>query len=79
MGVDLVLAVCGGGGNDTAAMVVIVAIAGLYLLAVATALSRAEDGVERAAFVAVADTMLIPVGIFVLLFAAFGLGTGCLD
>jgi len=137
MGTDLVLAVCGG-GNDTVAIVVVLAIAALYLLAVGAALRGAEDGTERvkligvlvvsivvggvvfrglddisgfgdflgrlivalvissaialigvarqreesagrAVFVAAAGTVLIPFGIFILFFAAVGLGTGCLD
>jgi hypothetical protein len=138
MGTDLALAVCGGGGNDTVAIIVVLAIAALYLLAVGAALNRAEDGTERAkllgllviavvvggivfrglagisgfgdflgrlmialvitsaitlvgvarqregsagraVFVAVAGTILIPFGVFILFFAAVGLGTGCLD
>lgn len=138
MGTDLVLAVCGGGGNDTVALIVVLAIAALYLLVVGAAITRAEDGTERAmlvgllvlaiavggllfrglagisgfgdflgrivialvisagialivvarrrersagraVFVAAAGTILIPCGLFVLFFAAVGLGTGCLD
>lgn len=135
---DLILAVCEGGGNDTLALIVVLAIAALYLLAVGSILRRAEDGAERlmlivlllvsiaigglaygaagsisglgdfiarlvvsllisgglallaanlkgeetagrAVAIAVAGDLLIPCGIFVLFFAAFGIGTACLD
>jgi hypothetical protein len=42
----ILLADCGGGGNDTLALIVVIAVAALYLLAVGSVLRRAEDGAE---------------------------------
>ena len=49
---DLLLrAVCGGGGNDILAFLVVLVIGGFYATAVVYALSRAEDGGELALLV----------------------------
>lgn len=47
----MVLAVCGGGGNDTLAFIVVLAIAALYLLPIVATLGNAEDGAERAVLI----------------------------
>ncbi len=54
------LAVCGGGGNDFLAIAVVVVVGALYLLAVGTALLRANDGLELTVLVVL---LLISVAI----------------
>lgn len=54
------LAVCGGGGSDVLAFVVIAAIGSLYLIAVGVALLRAVDGLELAVLAAL---LLASIGI----------------
>jgi hypothetical protein len=46
-GVDTVLAVCGGGGNDALALIVILVVLSLYLVAALTPIVRADGPDER--------------------------------
>lgn len=62
----LVTAVCGGGGNNVLAGFVVLFLAGLYAIAVVTALGRAEDGGELMLLIALLAASIAIGGLFFL-------------
>lgn len=66
------LAVCGGGGNDTLALLVLIAIVLAYLLVLRVPLAGAEDGAERLLLIGVLIASIVigalvfgdPIGLF---------------
>jgi hypothetical protein len=67
MASNLVLAVCGDGGSDVAALIVVATVVVLWLFAVGAVIRAAGDGTERALLVGlVLASLLIGAGIFFL-------------
>jgi peptidoglycan/LPS O-acetylase OafA/YrhL len=66
-----------GNGDYLARFVISLVVAGVIGAGVVAKLGEQSAG--RVFFIALAGDVLIPGGLFVLLFASVGLGTGCLD
>lgn len=66
-GASLVLAVCGDGGSDTVALIVVAIVVLLWFLTVGAVVKAGEDGTERALLIGlVLASVLIGAGIFFL-------------
>jgi hypothetical protein len=67
MGANVVLAVCGDGGSNAVALLVVAIVVVLWLLAVSAVIRATEDGSERALLIGlVLVSVLIGAGIFFL-------------
>jgi hypothetical protein len=63
MGASLVMAVCGGSGNDTLAFIVVIFVAAIYVLSLLTAFGKAEDGQEMVMLIALLSVSIAVGGL----------------